>query len=149
MYFSTPDEYFESPMYDSLDAPEPIYGSLFPEEAVSPDATMTRTMSGETNNKVVVHPGGISRKRPSVSASPMITKPRPSSVSGVSKREKALPAIVVDINDSVAVKRARNTAAARKSRDKKFKETEHFKARIAQLEDEVEHWKALALANSS
>lgn len=146
-YLDTPDDFIEtSPMFDSLDAPE-TWPSLFPEDVqASPAAPeMSRTVSN--SSQIVVHPGGQSRKRSS-NASPLTSTIRPSSVAGISKREKPLPAIVVDPNDPVAVKRARNTAAARKSREKKFTEMETYRQKIAELEQEVEHWKALALSKS-
>jgi hypothetical protein len=61
------------------------------------------------------------------------------------KRDKPLPPIVVDESDAVALKRARNTAAARKSRAKKVNEREDMEGRIAELEAEVERWKSIAL----
>ncbi|KAF2153097.1 hypothetical protein K461DRAFT_267738 [Myriangium duriaei CBS 260.36] len=147
VYLGTPDDSFEvSPMFDSLDAPE-TWPSLFDHEepAAINGAEMTRTTSG--SSQIVVHPGGMSRKRSSTTASPMTPNLKMSSVAGISKREsKVLAPIVVDMNDAVAVKRARNTAAARKSRDKKFKESAADKLRIAELEEQVELWKTRALA---
>ena len=46
----------------------------------------------------------------------------------------------------VAVKRARNTLAARKSREKRVERTDALSKRVAELEDEVEHWKGIALS---
>lgn len=75
-----------------------------------------------------------------------------SSVSGVNsrKRDKPLPPIVVeDPNDTVAMKRARNTLAARKSRQKKMEKVDELEAEIAELKQERDHWKALARARHS
>jgi len=75
-----------------------------------------------------------------------------SSVSGVSsrKRDKPLPPIVVeDPNDQTAMKRARNTLAARKSRQKKMEKVEELEARIVVLEQERDHWKNMALTRSA
>jgi len=147
----TPDDSYEtSPLFtddlghDTSQMDE--WFSLFPEnEKVAPSApAMDRTLS-TGSNPVIVHPGGESCKRSSVTASPMTPFARASSTVGVHKREKVLPPIVVDENDVVALKRARNTAAARKSRDKKVKERDGLESRIRELEAEVEHWKALAL----
>ncbi|KAF2222961.1 hypothetical protein BDZ85DRAFT_282001 [Elsinoe ampelina] len=147
-YLDTPDDFIEtSPMFDSLDAPE-TWPSLFPQDDAEPAQPPPMTRSESSSSQIVVHPGGLSRKRGTTSASPLTGTSRPSSSVGISKREKPLPAIVVDPNDAVAVKRARNTAAARKSRAKKVQETETFQARIAELEQEVEHWKAIALAKT-
>ncbi|MCJ1287120.1 hypothetical protein MMC26_006468 [Xylographa opegraphella] len=76
------------------------------------------------------------------------TTGRHASVAGVNarKRDKPLPEIKVDDpNDTVAVKRARNTAAARKSRAKKMENIDKMAAEIRKLELEVERWKKIAL----
>jgi len=75
-------------------------------------------------------------------------KVRHSSTSGVAtsrKRSGPLPPIVVeDTSDIIAVKRARNTLAARKSRARRVEKFEDMERRIEELESEVEHWKRLA-----
>ncbi|KAI9774014.1 MAG: hypothetical protein M1835_006092 [Candelina submexicana] len=74
-----------------------------------------------------------------------------SSISGVSakKRDKPLPPIVVeDPSDTIAMKRARNTAAARKSRQKKVEKFEEQELKIKDLQNQVEHWKSLALSRN-
>lgn len=74
---------------------------------------------------------------------------RHSSTSGVApkRRDKPLPAITVeDPNDTVAVKRARNTMAARKSREKRMERTEQLVSEVTQLKSEVEHWKNIAIS---
>ena len=73
---------------------------------------------------------------------------RHSFTSGVApkRRDKPLPAITVeDPNDTVAVKRARNTMAARKSREKRVERTEQLVNQVQHLEAEVEHWKSIAI----
>jgi hypothetical protein len=70
------------------------------------------------------------------------------SVSGVNarKRDKPLPPIIVeDPNDTVAMKRARNTLAARKSRQRKMQRFEELEDEIAKLKAERDHWKNIAL----
>lgn len=47
--------------------------------------------------------------------------------------------------ESIAVKRARNTLAARKSRQRKAENAEQIKERIAKLEAERDHWKNAVL----
>jgi len=65
---------------------------------------------------------------------------------GVRKRSAPLPPIVVeDPSDHVAIKRARNTLAARKSREKKVKRMEEMEAQIEDLKAQVEHWKRLCM----
>jgi general control protein GCN4 len=97
-------------------------------------------------------PSGMSRKKSSPGHSPpQGGHQRHSSVSGVSsrRRDKPLAPIMVDPNDSVAYKRARNTLAARKSRQKKMERFDELEKKIEDLEGEVEHWKSLALHNGA
>lgn len=75
-----------------------------------------------------------------------------SSTSGVAarKRNQPLPPIVVeDPNDTIAMKRARNTLAARKSRQKKMERFDELEAEIAKLKEDRDYWKNLALAKTS
>jgi len=72
---------------------------------------------------------------------------RHSSVAGVNsrRREKPLPPIIVDDpSDVVAMKRARNTLAARKSRERKAQRLEELEERISKLEQERDYWKRIA-----
>ena len=72
---------------------------------------------------------------------------RHSSVSGVTPRrgrDKPLPPIAVDENDMVAVKRARNTLAARKSREKRMEKMEGLAEENERLKGEIERWKGIA-----
>jgi len=74
------------------------------------------------------------------------TASSPPAPGGVRKRDKPLPPIVVeDPNDTVAMKRARNTLAARKSRQRKMQRFEELEDEIAKLKEERDHWKSLAL----
>jgi hypothetical protein len=85
------------------------------------------------------------RRRSGTATSPSGTH---ASVSGVSarKRDKPLPPIIVeDPNDTVAMKRARNTLAARKSRQRKMQRFDELEDKIEKLEAERDHWKAIAL----
>lgn len=130
---------------DSMAPLESNWSSLFPEET-SAESPVAPTLSRQdsTSSQIVVHAGGEPRKSSihSASASPMTFGGRPSAVAGIRKKSKPLPAIVVDEADPVAVKRARNTAAARKSREKKNAHVETLEARIAELEAMVEAQKA-------
>ena len=61
-------------------------------------------------------------------------------------RLKPLPPIIVeDLNDTVAMKRARNTLAARKSHQRKIQRFEELEDKIAKHEAERDHWKNIAL----
>jgi hypothetical protein len=53
---------------------------------------------------------------------------------------------MVDPNDKVALKRARNTLAARDSRQRKHELVNSLTERTQELEAEVEKWKAIAYA---
>lgn len=61
------------------------------------------------------------------------------------RNQKPLPLITVDPSDAKAVKRAKNTMAARTSRANKVSRYETMVARVADLESKVEYWKNLAL----
>jgi len=90
-----------------------------------------------------------SRRRSGTGTSPTGTH---ASVSGVAarKRDKPLPPIIVeDPNDTIAMKRARNTLAARKSRQRKMQRFDELEERIAKLEEERDHWKTIALQRNS
>ncbi len=153
-YLETPDEEYQtSPLItDNLGADHGAdsWYSLFPDD-YTPAPGMIRTVSSSSASQVVVHPGGEGhRKRgSSILASPTPFSPaiKHSNVAGVNarKRDKPLPPIIVDEQDTVALKRARNTAAARKSRAKKVHERDDLEAKIADLEQQVEHWKSIAL----
>lgn len=65
---------------------------------------------------------------------------------GVRKRTVPLPPIVLeDPSDQIAIKRARNTLAARKSREKKVRKMEEMELQIEELKAQVEHWKRLCM----
>lgn len=77
-------------------------------------------------------------------------RPSFSSVSGVTarRRNKPLPPIIVDPNDPVALKRARNTTAARRSRLRKAERAEELEQLVISLRAERDHWKSIALSRS-
>nr|P87090.1 RecName: Full=Cross-pathway control protein 1 [Cryphonectria parasitica]AAC16255.1 cross-pathway control protein 1 [Cryphonectria parasitica] len=90
-------------------------------------------------------------RKSSASSSP---SGRHSSVSGVSarRRGKPLPPITIDDpSDTVGMKRAKNTLAARKSRARKAERMDELERQVRELEAEKEklaaelaHWKSLA-----
>lgn len=153
---TSPSIYNESPdfndafnMSPNLDGGEFDSGSgdpwfpLFPSEVQlgatgteqSPDQGITNPEPTESSTR--------QKKRKSGGASPGT----PSSGSGVGsrRREKTLPPIIVeDPSDVVAMKRARNTLAARKSRERKAHRLDELEDRIAALERERDYWKRLA-----
>ena len=65
------------------------------------------------------------------------------------KRNQPLPPILLhDPTDTVAMKRARNTLAGRKSRKKKTEKFNELEREIAKLKEERDHWKSLALVRT-
>jgi hypothetical protein len=133
--FSTQDDFstaFDSTALDvalALSQPEPAKGvSVPPSPAVRNSAS------------------------PAPSPAPSKSGVKHSTVAGVNARQrKPLPPIKVDTSDPVALKRARNTEAARKSRQRKLERQDEMEKRIRELEKSLEeaqqreqYWKALA-----
>ncbi|KAL7811495.1 hypothetical protein V8C44DRAFT_330643 [Trichoderma aethiopicum] len=166
---TSPSLYNGSPDFDSFDV-SPNFGTaefdngpsdpwypLFPSDAVShelvnpSESPVQKPLESEPmyRSSSSGSGSGSGKKKPS-SGSPT-SGTRHSSVSGVNsrRRDKPLPPIIVeDANDTVAMKRARNTLAARKSRERKAQRFEELEDRIAKLEAERDHWKRIALSQS-
>ncbi|KAI1823807.1 hypothetical protein F4861DRAFT_549440 [Xylaria intraflava] len=157
---TTPSNFGESPEFESyevspnfgdLDAgPTENWFPLFPESTTTNQAVVSTESPTEARAETeITEP--VSQPRKS-SNSPSVNHGRHSSVSGVNsrRRDKPLPPIVVDDpNDTVAMKRARNTLAARKSRERKAQKMEELEEKIAKLVEERDHWKRLALSRPS
>ena len=69
-----------------------------------------------------------------------------SDVTSMTTHEPLPTLLIEDPEDTVAVKRARNTMAARNSRKKKVEREEELVNQVAQLEAETEHWKNVVLS---
>ncbi|KAI5776742.1 hypothetical protein EDC01DRAFT_624891, partial [Geopyxis carbonaria] len=147
--FDSPSEGYEtSPLFNTNDDLDDSNGwySLFPPTTTSSED------SPLPHDHVISHSRKTEPGSPSSTESPD-TSPRyhsssgahkRSSTSGVRKRTNPLPPIVVeDPSDVIAVKRARNTLAARKSRAKKAEKMEDLEDTIAKLRKDVEYWKNL------
>jgi hypothetical protein len=131
--------------------------SLFPETELQVVQPVPQQSIEEPSGPVVlstpedVHNVLAARRKSSATparGSPKGTSPkgRHSSVNGVSsrKRDKPLPPIVVeDPNDTTGMKRARNTLAARKSRERKAAYIESLQAEVSSRDQEIEELKAL------
>ena len=170
---TTPGTTFDSPMWangsnetsplfdqEGLDDESNHWPSLFepPQEQVQSVpmthslSNVSTTSSGNYNTSPTVgQPSGARMSRNNSSPGQTGSKSgRHSFTAGVHprKRDKPLPAITVeDPSDSVAIKRARNTMAARKSRAKRVERTEQLESEIAELQDEVERWKNIAFTH--
>lgn len=154
------DSLGESPMFpadNDNNVPTDWY-SLFPDESQSPDLkapaplpidlertvssqSMARSNSSGTNSPLVLDQA--SRRKSSVTGSPATN----ASISKSRRRKGPLPPISVDPNDKIALKRARNTLAARDSRQRKFDHVNLLEKKNAELEAEVAKWKNIALAH--
>lgn len=170
---TTPSVYNESPFTDfeaspmftgeNMCAEADTWPTLFPDAAPAPSAPApaaatpaSAEQSPATESDEFEEPTrrpSQSRKTSGASSSP--GSGRLSSVSGVNanrRRAKVLPPIVIkDPTDTVGMKRAKNTLAARKSRARKQERMEDYEKRIRDLEAEKEklmaerdQWKAIA-----
>ena len=171
-YNGSPDCLFDdSPMIegDGLNTQQDWF-SLFPdqpllnttiseqqpfEQSVEPPANVTldqletpEILTVEEQTEVADHLRASSRRS---SGSPAAGN-KASTSSGVSarRRNQPLPPIIVeDKNDVVAMKRARNTLAARKSRQKKMEKFEELENELAQVKADRDYWKNLALSRGA
>ncbi|KAG8423536.1 General control protein [Metarhizium acridum] len=160
---TSPSIYNESPDFDGFDV-SPNFGSadfetssdpwypLFPQDSghSGPEVNLEDSPAQKSDDIDSVGRVSGSGNRKKATNSP-ISSGRHSSVAGVSsrKRDKPLPPIIVeDPHDTVAMKRARNTLAARKSRERKAQRLDELEDRIAKLEAERDHWKKIALSQS-
>ncbi|KFA76268.1 hypothetical protein S40288_03611 [Stachybotrys chartarum IBT 40288] len=160
---TSPSIYNESPEFDGFNV-SPNFGSadfdgsadawypLFPQseesKPVEPRMEDSPALTCDEIDSADRSPVEGDRRKSGTSPSGGV---RHSSVAGVNarKRDKPLPPIIVeDPGDVVAMKRARNTLAARKSRERKAQRFEELEERIAKLEEERDHWKKIALAQS-
>ncbi|KAI0477633.1 hypothetical protein GGR56DRAFT_638105 [Xylariaceae sp. FL0804] len=156
---TTPSTFGESPDFDQYEL-SPSFGngevgsndnwySLFPESTATEQAPAGyKSPILESEELEVVETTSQPRPR-SGNSPPTSSHGRHSSVSGVSsrRRDKPLPPIIVDDHsDTVAMKRARNTLAARKSRERKAQRLEELEEEISKLKEDRDHWKRIALS---
>jgi hypothetical protein len=144
-----------SPSFDAehmWDSNPDHWTSLFPDSGNTAQQTLAVEQSPALHDDIDIEQSVTAdQRRKSSNPSPK-SSGRHSLVSGVNsrKRDKPLPPIVIeDPNDTVAVKRARNTLAARKSRERKAKKMEEYEAEIARLEEERDYWKQLAVTHGA
>ncbi|KAK9780006.1 hypothetical protein AB5N19_07860 [Seiridium cardinale] len=161
---TSPSIYNESPeFHDSFDV-SPNFGStdfesgtsdpwfpLFPQEAIVKDQNHDLDNSPAQLSEELDVVETVSQPRRKSGNSPTGGHGRHSSVSGVNsrRRDKPLPPIIIDDPaDTTAMKRARNTLAARKSRERKAQRLDDLEAKIAKLEAERDHWKRIAMSRN-
>ncbi|KAF8249339.1 hypothetical protein K440DRAFT_641357 [Wilcoxina mikolae CBS 423.85] len=146
--FDSPSEGYEtSPLFGGEDVSEQTeWFSLFPDAKPEPDVPQPSATALQSD---VAQNSRDSTESPDTSPRFRSTSKdqKRSSTSGIRKRTAPLPPIVVeDPSDTVAMKRARNTLAARKSRAKKAEKMDEMEEMIERLKAEVEHWRSIALS---
>lgn len=144
LFDSPPEGYDTSPLFGTDDINE-NWPSLFPSTnpVDSEDIGSTAQAAGNsgTDNTSLVDSDSPGTS-PSFRNMNSIKDQKRSATVGVRKRVNPLPPIHIDdISDTVAAKRARNTLAARKSRQKKADKMAEMAAKIDELQSEVEFWK--------
>ncbi|KAK5653338.1 hypothetical protein OQA88_9029 [Cercophora sp. LCS_1] len=143
------DGFDVSPNFGSneYDGGADVWFPLFPpanNQPVQPKVEHSPTQDSEELE--IIEPTQGHQRRKSSNSPP---SGRHSSVSGVNsrRRDKPLPPIIVeDPNDVVAMKRARNTLAARKSRERKALRLDELEAQIEKLKADRDYWKDRAIA---
>jgi len=146
---------FVSPEFGTADFEHTAeWFSLFPDEIESATANKTSDLTlspaqdsptSETLQFTAANGRKKSDSRPAQEA-------RHSSVSGVGsrRRDRPLPPIIVaDPSDVVAMKRARNTLAARKSRERRAQRMDELEDLLTKITTERDFWKARAESLSS
>jgi hypothetical protein len=163
---TSPSIYNESPEFGDCYDVSPSFGSgdfdtgsteawfpLFPPTNPRPEVAQkpaSAEQSPASKSEDLEVAAALGHRRKSSGASPPSS--RPSSIAGVGsrRRDKPLPPIIVeDPSDVVAMKRARNTLAARKSRERKAQRLEELEEKIMKLTAERDHWKNVALAHGA
>lgn len=154
---TSPSTYNGSPdMHDSFNMSPPLGGSdfdngahdawfpLFPQDTLG-DVSAAAFVQDPSHNGEDDAAKVDSTQKKRKSRGQSVSQQSPGSGVGSRRREKPLPPIVVeDPTDVVAMKRARNTLAARKSRERKAQRVDELEERIAKLERERDYWKQLA-----
>lgn len=131
------------PEEESTKPTEPSYAPAaisLPLERTISSQSMERSESSSSGSPIVLDSSSFRRK------SSVTNSPATNGISKSRRRKGPLPAIAVDPSDKVALKRARNTLAARESRQRKFDHVAELEKRNADLEAELEKWKSIALA---
>ncbi|KAF2131420.1 cross-pathway control protein 1 [Dothidotthia symphoricarpi CBS 119687] len=130
-----PDE--ESRVIETVRTAAPV---PLPMERTISNQSMERSSSSSNGSPYILN-GSFGRK------SSITNSPVTNGISKSRRRKGPLPAIVPDPQDKIAYKRARNTLAARESRQRKFAHVEDLERRNSELEAEIEKWKNIALAH--
>lgn len=155
MYDGSPDalaSYQASPMlaHDLHAGADSSWYSLFPDTTDHMASSVTQTTELELPRQPTPSPEPASPASPG--PVPDILRSRLSSVAGVAKCRRAvkeLSPIVVDSGDVKAFKRAKNTMAARKSRQKKRDVEEQLRYELAAMTAERDRWMHIAIQHGA
>lgn len=134
----------------STDTWFPLFPQANPRTEIPQKPTSAEGSPASKSDDLEVASPVLGHRRKSSATSPPSS--RPSSIAGVGsrRRDKPLPPIIVeDPSDTVAMKRARNTLAARKSRERKAQRLDELEEKINKLTAERDHWRNLALAHGA
>jgi len=160
MYDGSPNglgSYRPSPMLtDGLNAPTEVWYPLFPQATSSAVESSTRYSTGldvalEEDAARHVSPTATPAPPPTSSV-PAVLRARHSSTAGIPKCRrptKDLSPILVDECDETAFKRAKNTMAARKSRQKKRDVEEQLRHELAAMTAERDRWMHVAIQHGA
>ncbi|KAL7274799.1 General control protein [Rhizina undulata] len=157
LFNHSPDDWDTSPLMDSENTTDNWY-SLFPDAANDSEESAKPVSSVQDPAKVddtplLLNDDAFLNDSPDTSprytSSPLVGQ-KHSAKHGIRKnRPDRLQQEVPPSSDPVAMKRWRNTMAARKSRAKKVEKMEEMEAKIEELEAQVEYWKSIALDQRS
>lgn len=157
MYDGSPDDSFEtSPLFGN-DQISGQWTSLFPDEGDSYGPAAELTQDVLSSNESLPKPDSAPMDRTASSSSmdlksEEMLRHRPSVSSGVSKNKRTgrtLGPIEVDEHDSKALKRAKNTMAARKSRQKKRDVEDGLRSDLNIMTADRDKWMHLAIAHGA
>lgn len=161
------DSYETSPMFGADELTSATAEHWFPLFNDGGDAAANASFSAQPLERTVSTASNAQSSASSTNNSPLVldthnrrkssvASPSMSAIAGVKsrRRKQPLPPISVDPQDKVALKRARNTLAARESRQRKLDHVSHLQLRVEELEAEKEviaaemaKWKAIAIAS--
>lgn len=135
------DDFVKPPLPSS--SPRPLFSDFDTRRTSSWDEPLLPVAPQHEPPSLV--PGSTSSyPRPDITQNPATTDPSVPS----RRRNRPLPLIVAD-PEVIVMKRARNTLAARKSRERKFQRLEELEERIAKLEQERDKWKNVAMKHGA
>jgi len=156
-----PDSFEQSPWTADGDLPSGLmFPPLFPENESKPapmggfpiqrtvsDRSFTTINSNSSSSDSPAAPLVLDTSNYRKTSSTRSPLTQNSGVSKVRRKKEILPPIIADPGDKVALKRARNTLAARESRQRKVDHLGDLEATIEQQKEEIQKWRQIAFAH--